>query len=317
MRLSTSLFALIFSLYASITFASPQATYSKTPVTLSDTYYFDLNSTFTKKTYRIFVSEPSSDAPKSGYSVLYSLDGNAVIPLLSLANLTINRMAKIRKARSAQKGKVKSSIIPGFVVAIGYADDSENIIHYRAEDYTPAADCNPCDRFTKKHGGADLFLEFIQHELKPEIAKRYTVNHKEAYLFGHSYGGLFAVYTALVKPTAFSKIYATSPSFWFGDEVIFDYAKKFANKYDQLDKPLNLSLSSGEWEEFPITKMPPARLKMLKKRAMVSNLDKFSKLISSANIKGFKLETHIVPQQDHGTMMFQSALKVTNQAFKQ
>jgi len=317
MKLSTLLYILIFLLYSSFTFASSQPNFSKTPVTLSDTYYFDLNSTFTKKTYRIFVSEPSSDAPKGGYSVLYSLDGNAAIPLLSRANLTINRMAKIRKARSARNGKVKSSIIPGLVVAIGYADDSENIIHYRAEDYTPAANCNQCDRLTKKHGGADLFLEFIQQELKPEIAKRYIVNDKEAYLFGHSYGGLFAVYAAMAKPHAFSKVYATSPSFWFGDEIIFEYAKKFTNKYDQLEQPLNLSLSSGEWEEFPITKMPPARLKMLKKRAMVSNLDKFSKLISSANIKRFKLETNIVPQQDHGTMMFQSALKVTNQAFKQ
>lgn len=75
-------------------------------------------------------------------------------------------------------------------------------------------------------------------------------------------------------------------------------------------------MSSGEREEFPVEKMPTARLKMLKKRAMVTNIEKFTKLISPTKIARLNLETHIVPQQDHGTMMYQSAMKVVTQVFK-
>ncbi len=312
MKPTLLLITLFFVLNASSTFGNSYSKDKKTPVTLTDTYYFDLKSTITNKNYRIFVSEPETHAPKKGYSVLYSLDGNATIPLLSRANLTVNRMAKIRQARKKGGG---NTLEPGLIVAIGYTDASENIIHYRAEDYTPAAHCNPCDKFSKNHGGADLFLKFIQQELKPEIAKRYPINKEKSYLFGHSYGGLFAVYAAMTEPSAFSKVYAVSPSFWYGNEVIFDYTSTFADKYTQLAQPLSLFLSSGEWEEFPEQNTPPARLTMLKKRAMVSNLAKFTKLASPDKIEGLTIEAHTVSQQDHGTMMFQAAMKVTRQAF--
>src|SRR3546814_19712655 len=48
-------------------------------------------------------------------------------------------------------------------------------------------------------GGADDFLAFIEHELKPLIAQRYPVDARRQILFGHSYGGLFTLYTLFTK----------------------------------------------------------------------------------------------------------------------
>lgn len=75
----------------------------------------------------------------------------------------------------------------------------------RAEDYTPNAENRqrlpglespPSD-------SADDFLGVIEHELKLLIAKRYTVEVRRQALFGHSYCGLFTLYTLLTKSQAF------------------------------------------------------------------------------------------------------------------
>ncbi|MCQ4257161.1 alpha/beta hydrolase-fold protein [Stutzerimonas stutzeri] len=75
----------------------------------------------------------------------------------------------------------------------------------RAEDYTPNAENR--QRLpgleSPPSGGADEFLAFIEHELKLLIAKLYTVEVRRQALFGHSYCGLFTLYTLLTKSQAF------------------------------------------------------------------------------------------------------------------
>src|SRR3546814_8321170 len=53
------------------------------------------------------------------------------------------------------------------------------------------------------------------HELKPLIAQRYPVDARRQTLFGHSYGGLFTLYTLFTKPQAFQGYVAASPSIWW------------------------------------------------------------------------------------------------------
>lgn len=74
-------------------------------------------------------------------------------------------------------------------------------------------------------GGADKFISFLKNELIPYINKTYPVNGTNS-LYGHSYGGLFSMYTFLTEPELFETFYATDPSFWWNN----DYAIKLASE---------------------------------------------------------------------------------------
>jgi predicted alpha/beta superfamily hydrolase len=69
------------------------------------------------------------------------------------------------------------------------------------------------------YGGADNFLSFLQKELIPYINKKYSVKGSNG-LFGHSFGGLFAMYAFLTRPEVFDSYLAADPSFWWGDKYM-------------------------------------------------------------------------------------------------
>ncbi|MFD6207743.1 MULTISPECIES: alpha/beta hydrolase-fold protein [unclassified Peribacillus] len=62
------------------------------------------------------------------------------------------------------------------------------------------------------HEGAENFLKFIEEDLNPEIDKRFKVDQNSQTLFGHSLGGLFAIYVLFENPYAFQTYIAGSPS---------------------------------------------------------------------------------------------------------
>ncbi len=74
-------------------------------------------------------------------------------------------------------------------------------------------------------GGADKFISFLKNELIPYIDKTYPTNGTNS-LYGHSYGGLFSMYTFLMEPELFETCYATDPSFWWNN----DFAIKLASE---------------------------------------------------------------------------------------
>jgi predicted alpha/beta superfamily hydrolase len=74
-------------------------------------------------------------------------------------------------------------------------------------------------------GGADNFIAFMKNELIPYIDKTYPTNGTNS-LYGHSYGGLFSLYTFLTEPDLFETFYATDPSFWWNN----DFAIKLASE---------------------------------------------------------------------------------------
>ena len=70
-------------------------------------------------------------------------------------------------------------------------------------------------------GGADVFLSFIDDELKPFIAARYPANVDDAALVGHSLGGLFTLHVLFTSPESFDRYIALSPAANYGDGVLF------------------------------------------------------------------------------------------------
>jgi predicted alpha/beta superfamily hydrolase len=69
-------------------------------------------------------------------------------------------------------------------------------------------------------GGADRFLAFVEEELVPWVDRTYRTAPYRI-LAGHSFGGLFALYTLFERPDLFQARIAVSPTFpWDGDWVL-------------------------------------------------------------------------------------------------
>ncbi|WP_196892697.1 alpha/beta hydrolase-fold protein [Aureivirga marina] len=96
--------------------------------------------------------------------------------------------------------------------------------------------------FKEKNGEAENFLKFISEELIPQIELKYSVTNYRT-LIGHSYGGLFTIYTLINKPELFANYLAIDPSLdWDDQKLIKDFKKQMLNsKYK--NKSLFITLS--------------------------------------------------------------------------
>ncbi|MFV7791406.1 alpha/beta hydrolase, partial [Aliarcobacter lanthieri] len=120
--------------------------------------------------------------------------------------------------------------VPPLIVSIGYASKELFDIEARSSDYTPPYEGElktPQNRGSSQftQGGAEEFYSFIQKQLKPIIEKNYKVDKHKQTLFGHSYGGLFTLYSFLNHPNDFQNFIAASPSIWWNDSLILKNLK--------------------------------------------------------------------------------------------
>jgi len=76
-------------------------------------------------------------------------------------------------------------------------------------------------------GGADVFLQLIVSRVKPLVGARARVDPKRAYLWGHSYGGLFTLHTLYTQPDTFARYIAGDPSAWWHDGALIDEWRAF------------------------------------------------------------------------------------------
>ncbi|CAB3654754.1 alpha/beta hydrolase [Achromobacter pestifer] len=165
--------------------------------------------------YRVSVwAPPEGQPPAAGYPVIYMLDGNAVFESLARTTSALPPGARLQAV----------------VVGIGYEDAERFNVTARSYDYTPpspGADAprgSPRDPdargWAKPGGGADRFLAILQQRIQPLVERRYRVDAGNRTLYGHSYGGLFALHVALSRPQAFKHYVAASPSIWWNGQFI-------------------------------------------------------------------------------------------------
>ncbi|WP_065835855.1 alpha/beta hydrolase [Pseudomonas syringae] len=179
------------------------------PVTLDGTEQWTMHSAEGRE-YRIMISLPEGDVPYTGgYPVIYLLDGNAYFPAF-------------HAAKRAQK-RLRGSIL----VAIGYPSDTPLDFVRRAFDLSPPA---PPARNDPPQGGQELFLDFIEKRLMPKVAEHFKVDQDQRSLVGHSFGGMFGVYTLFTRPTLFQHVVAVSPSLWWQDRYLLEPERAFSKR---------------------------------------------------------------------------------------
>ncbi|MFV0531502.1 MAG: alpha/beta hydrolase [Flavobacteriales bacterium] len=157
-------------------------------------------------------NDPNFD--KASYPVLYVLDGEFHFQLV----------ASIERFNTDFLYRPHPEMI---IVGIKNTD--------RTRDLTPTnfviEDKNGETRF-KSSGGADNFIKFISEELKPFINSNFRTSGYDI-LHGHSFSGLFTVYTLTKHPELFKSYIAIDPSLWWDNRYVFKQAeKRFAeNRY--------------------------------------------------------------------------------------
>ena len=94
-------------------------------------------------------------------------------------------------------------------------------------------------------GKADKFYLFMKNELIPHIEKKMP-NKKDRVFIGHSFGGLFCLYTLFKEDKLFDRHFAISPSVWAN----YYELNKIEEKYSEANKSLkaNVTLYAGGLE---------------------------------------------------------------------
>ena len=251
---------------------------------------FKLSNPANQRQYLIQVYQSQTPAPKAGFPVIYLLDGNAAFPYASVMTQAI----EFSYAHHHQA--------PPLIVAIGYDVDSTIDVKARTFDYTPPIQgelISPANRPNPPYpiGGAEQFYQFIQTQLKPFIAKHYPIHPQQQSLFGHSYGGLFTLYTMLNHPEAFQHYYAASPSIWWHDDYLIKQAQSFQNKYQHagMTQPLTVYLSVGEQE----LKEHPQKSTQVEQPTYIA---RFANTLS--NIKNMQITQQVIADASHFEAMF-------------
>ncbi len=96
----------------------------------------------------------------------------------------------------------------------------------RSRDLTPAG---PNGATQARFGGAETFLRFLKEELHPFLNARYDLQAFNM-LAGHSFGGLFTIYSMMEHPTFVQGYIALSPSLGRNNEQQVQIAKAHFGK---------------------------------------------------------------------------------------
>lgn len=212
---------------------------------IPDTEVRVLQSSAVAQQYLISVALPFhyAERPERTYPVIYVLSGNQFFGM-------VVEMVRAMNIRVSFCNELPDAIIVG----IGYpangslAESHAQIMHLRMRDLTPERD-EGAEQFIQEHfpvpnpaasGGAGRFLQFIHQELVPLIEAEYRADKADRTLMGHSWGGLFALYTLFHQPYLFQRYVVSSP------DLTFDYEQKYAEQNDSL--PVRMNLSFGERE---------------------------------------------------------------------
>lgn len=146
--------------------------------------------------WRVNLGIPTGKAPAAGFPAIWMLDGNAA--LIEFDDSVLEELAQTT---------------PSLLVFVGYDNPLRIDSPARTRDYTLVADESESGAVIG--GGADAFLETLERQVRPEVARRAALDAGRQTLWGHSLGGLFVLHTLYSRAGAFQTYAAASPSLWW------------------------------------------------------------------------------------------------------
>lgn len=149
--------------------------------------------------WRVNLGIPRDAPPPGGFPVFWMLDGNAA--LAEFDDALLDELAAHQ---------------PQVLVFVGYDNQKRVDTAARTRDYTPvASERDDGKALTSVGGGADAFLDVLESEIRPQVARRAPIDPRRQTLWGHSFGGLFTLHALYTRHRAFQTYAAASPSLWW------------------------------------------------------------------------------------------------------
>jgi len=181
-----------------------------------------------KDSFDIYITLPKDYKENDRHSIFYYLDAN------------IKSGNKIREI--LRDSTLKQSLSGTIFIGIGHKGDYHEL---RRRDFT-VPEVVGTDSFgsSSKFGQIDHFYKFMKTELIPYINKTYHTNTADNSLLGHSFGGLFTIYSLFRNDSIFKHFYALSPSLWVSDYSIYKFNK--LNENSGVKRDLFVSVGSLE-----------------------------------------------------------------------
>ncbi|WP_104697403.1 MULTISPECIES: alpha/beta hydrolase [unclassified Helicobacter] len=184
---------LIFCIWGALVCAPSQEI---EPISQRARNFFEIQSpkilSYQDTKYKIFIAKTKADAKR--YKVLFLLDGNALFS----------------QYLNSYLDSPKQDLL---VIGVGYEDNFAFNIPKRTKDYTPMV----LGKEFEKGGGSLDFFNFFKRKLLPYIRQHYPINTSYQGIFGHSFGGLFVLWSLLQESGLFSHYFIVSPSLWWGE----------------------------------------------------------------------------------------------------
>ena len=251
---------------------------------------FRLDSADGQRRYRVRVAVPTGKTPAGGHPVAYLLDGNAA--LLATDAALLERLSKAPR--------------PPVIAYIGYDNDLRIDADSRAFDYTPRRpggdDAQQDAIGGRRNGGGDAFLGLLQAAIAPRVEALVPVDPSRRALWGHSYGGVFALHALFSRPQAFAIFAAADPSLWWGNGQLLREAAA-VDRWPAPAPRLLLWVGDGAAAQGARTPPPgrdPAAVEAMRKARASVPPDAAARMAGQLSAQGMAVELETLPGLSHG-----------------
>jgi predicted alpha/beta superfamily hydrolase len=213
-------------------------------VAMPATREYVLRSAINGRPYRLHIALPEgyADTDTTRYPVLYILDGNLSFPIATAAHRLLRIFGEVPE-----------------VIIVGVSYDAATFMDTfasRWSDYTPSRDSASDASFARQYlaarpgeqlrsGGAAAFLRVLKQEVLPAVEARVRATSDRG-LWGHSFGGLFALYVLFEEPGLFARYSINSPSLWWNQRESIAREAAYARTHVALPARVFLSIGDGE-----------------------------------------------------------------------
>lgn len=199
---------------------------------------------------------------------------------------------------------------PILVVGIAYGGGDPGVqAQLRNRDFTPTSSLEyeqmiarmgsaPILPEGQRLGRAAQFLAFLQEEARPFVEQRFDVSAEHSILFGSSFGGLFALWTALTAPESFASYIAVSPAIWWDNEVLF----ALQERTDRTDLKAGLFLAVGAMEENPA-------IPMLAQFKMITNVNRMHETLAAQHYPSLRLAAEVIAGETHTSVVVPALIR--------
>ncbi|TQS70956.1 alpha/beta hydrolase [Rhodobacteraceae bacterium] len=256
--------------------------------------YTDLTDRVTGDIRRVFLWTPPGPEPAAGWPALWLLDGNAVIA------------TAVDTMRAQAFWPTGTNLGWGALVAVGYPTDDAYDSFRRSWDlgpppgqtYPPFHDNGPQVR---TGGGAEM-ARFLLEDAREAVETQIRLDRAQQSLFGHSFGGLFALWLMFVKPEAFRNVIAASPAITWEGSFLLEHLERFA---PSAPAP-RVHLSAGEWEGAhlaPFQDKGPERAARLAANARTRTIAAAREMAGALTRKGCDVVYETYAQETHMSVL--------------